>query len=406
MVETISQTSSKKTYTGKLKGVPVIGLKKKPSPKLASGIKELDQVLGGGLVAGQVILFAGQPGIGKSTLLTQLALSLRLKAESKAIYYVCGEESPEQVGLRLVRLGGKINSLKNLILLPETNVDQIITFLSSASPSPYLVIIDSIQTLTTPDLSGMAGSIGQVREAAQRLIEWAKKNQVPTLLVGHVTKQGSIAGPKVLEHAVDTVIYFEGERLSDLRLLRTSKNRFGPTDEVGLFKMTSAGLQPVDQEVLIQSITKPKIGSALSVVFEGTRLMVVEIQALVTQSFTPIAKRVITGLSKPRAEMLIAVVQKQLNLPLYKYDIFLNVAGGLKIKEPGADLAACAALFSSFKNKTLPLASIFWGEVSLLGQVSGLSQDQNRRKSAKALGIKQAYTNRNLPNLTSLRKLF
>ena len=361
--------------------------------------------MGGGLVPGQVILFAGQPGIGKSTLVTQLALSLKLKAESQAIYYVCGEESPEQVGLRLARLGGKISSQKNLLLLPETEVDQIIAFLSSASPAPCLVIIDSIQTLTTPDLSGMAGSIGQVRESAQRLINWAKRSQVPTLLVGHVTKQGSIAGPKVLEHAVDTVIYFEGERLSDLRLLRTSKNRFGPTDEVGLFKMSSRGLLPVDQETLVQALAEPKIGSALSVVFEGTRLMVVEIQALVTQSFTPIAKRVITGLSKPRAEMLIAVVQKQLNLPLFKYDIFLNVAGGLIIKEPGADLAACAALFSSYKNQPLPPASCFWGEVSLLGQASALSQDQNRRKSAKKLGIKQIYTNRNLPTLLKLKEI-
>jgi len=407
LVESMTQTSSlsRKASFSKIKPFAISDLKKRPLPKMASGIKELDQVLGGGLVLGQVILFAGEPGIGKSTLLTQLALKLVPQTKSKAIYYVCGEESPQQVGLRLARLKGKTLAQKGLLLLPETNIDQIIGFLSSAIPSPYLVIIDSIQTLTTPELSGMAGSVGQVRESAQRLISWAKKNQVPTLLVGHMTKQGSIAGPKVLEHAVDTVIYFEGERLSDLRLLRTSKNRFGPTDEVGLFKMTSSGLLPVDQNLLIQNLTKPQIGSALSVVSEGTRLMMVEIQALVTQSFTPMAKRVITGLSKPRAEMLIAVVQKQLNLPLFKYDIFLNVAGGLKIKEPGADLAVCAALFSSYKNKPLPASSCFWGEVSLLGQVSSISQDQNRRKNAKGLRIKQIYTNRNLPNIGYLRKL-
>jgi len=179
---------------------------------MSTGIKELDQVLGNGIVGGQVVLFAGPPGIGKSTLLTQLALSLKLKAKNKAIYYVCGEESPSQVGLRLSRLGAKQNQIQNLLLLPETDVDQIISFLSSASPTPFLLIVDSIQTLITQDLSGMAGSVGQVKESAQRLINWAKRSQTPVLLVGHVTKQGAIAGPKVLEHAVDTVVYFEGER--------------------------------------------------------------------------------------------------------------------------------------------------------------------------------------------------
>lgn len=371
MAETaIAPGGRKQTASKTITAVKISHLPQQQSKRFSSEIAELDRVLGGGIVAGQVILFAGEPGIGKSTLLTQLALKLSAKEKTNNIYYICGEESPFQVSLRVNRLGKKND---RFLLLPETNVDAIVDFLKQ-QPSPRLVIIDSIQTLTTNDLGGVAGSIGQVRESAQRLIEWAKRAQVPVLLVGHITKQGAIAGPKVLEHAVDSVIYFEGERRQDLRILRVTKNRFGPTDEIGIFKMTAKGLFPANQRALVETMARSRIGSAVTVVSEGTRMIAVEIQALVSHTFTPLPKRIITGLDRNRAEMLIAVTQKQLHLPLFKYDIYINVAGGIKVTEPAADLAACAAVFSSFKNKPLPPKSCFIGEVSLLGEISNVSQ--------------------------------
>ncbi|MFH1601446.1 MAG: DNA repair protein RadA [Candidatus Shapirobacteria bacterium] len=412
LVETVIKSPTKSQNSASLSAFNLKQIKKEKIGKTETNIKELDQVLGGGLVPGQVVLFSGEPGIGKSTLLTQLALSL---PHRQTIYYVCGEESPEQVFLRVKRLQKTSLKNSNLFLLPATNVDQIIDYLNQtpalASPAkeaggPPLVIIDSIQSLSTADLSGMAGSVGQVRESAQRLISFAKRNYVPTLLVGHVTKQGNIAGPKVLEHAVDTVIYFEGEKRANLRLLRTTKNRFGPTDEVGLFQMTARGLIPAENEILIKNLTSTKVGSAFTVAEEGSRLLNSEIQALTTQSFTPYPKRVITGLSRNRAEMLIAVTQKYLYLPLFKYDIFLNVAGGLTIKEPAVDLAVCASLYSSYKSKPLPALSSFWGEVSLLGEVGKASQETGRKKQARNLGIKKIFNQNRIGNIRELKKIF
>jgi len=379
--------------------VPAFHLKVVNTKKQSTNISELDRVLGGGLIPGQVILFAGEPGIGKSTLLTQLATGSTSKNK---VAYLCGEESPHQVVLRIKRIARGTGHQINLI--PNTDVDEILAWLEEESPA--LVIVDSIQTLTTQDLAGVAGSIGQVRECASRLLTWAKRKQIPLLIVGHVTKQGAVAGPKVLEHAVDTVIYFEGERSYDLRLLRTVKNRFGPTDEIGVFTMTQSGLKQVTEEQLSRRVNREaKIGSALSVVAEGNRMIVVEIQALVAQSFTPIAKRVITGLPKNRTEMIIAIVQKHLRLPLFKYDVFINVAGGIKITEPAADLAVCAAILSSFRNRPLPARSCFIGEVSLLGEISPVSRLDQRIKQAKGLGATKVFSSRNTPVLAKLRAL-
>ncbi len=402
LVEEVKQKKPSSKIVGSVKPVTISQIKTRKILKKPTKINELDRVLGDGLVPGQTILFAGEPGIGKSTLLTQLAISLS-KNEKKPIIYGCGEESPNQVGLRVNRLTS--SKPNNIIFIPNTDVDQIIGWLDD-NPIPLLIIIDSIQTLTTQDLSGVAGSIGQVRESAQRLILWAKKNQTPLLIVGHVTKQGTMAGPKVLEHAVDTVIYFEGERSYDLRMLRTIKNRFGPTDEIGIFQMTSKGLLEINEKELADQIGKSgsKPGSCLTIVAEGNRMMVVEIQALVTQSFTPLPKRVITGLSKNRTEMLIAVIQKQLNIPLYKYDVFINVAGGIKITEPAADLAVCAAIYSSFKNKPLPKKSSFVGEVSLLGEISTVSQPVKRAKQARGMGLANLYGAKNTPFLRDLKR--
>jgi len=464
-------------------------IKGKTAGRIKTGISELDRVLGGGIVPGSVVLFAGEPGIGKSTLLTQVALALATdhqparqslrpqalaggpahQAEASAqalagrpahqdceavggpstinhqpltIIYICGEESPEQVRLRTDRISAslrgekKVSSIKNLFFLPETDTDLIVEKVLSlisdqtnpsdqsnssnqSDPSDrtnFLLIVDSIQTLYTTDLPGTAGSISQVRESTQRLIELAKTKQIPVFLVGHVTKKGVLAGPKTIEHAVDTVLYFEGERSADLRLLRSVKNRFGPTDEVGVFQMTDAGLKEVtDPTNLLNSETlpaqagrnqKPNPGSAYSLVFEGTRPMLVEIQALVTKSFAPLPKRVINGLDRRRSEMLIAVLQKYLKIPLWQYDVFLNVAGGFKVFEPAADLAVCAALYSSYKSKPLPIKSVFVGEVSLLGEVNPVSREERRQKQARALGLKDFYSAQNLSAISQLRSLF
>jgi len=401
MVEEVKERRSSRRVIGKIEPINLSQIKTRKIEKRPTKIRELDRVLGEGLVAGQVILFAGEPGIGKSTLLTQLAINISTN-EKKPVVYGCGEESPNQVGLRVERLTDK--KTNNIVFVPDTDVDQIVNWLEQ-NPPPLLLIIDSVQTLTTQDLSGVAGSVGQVRESAQRLITWAKKSQVPLLLVGHVTKQGNLAGPKVLEHAVDTVIYFEGERSHDLRILRTIKNRFGPTDEIGVFQMTGKGLLEIDEKELAKKVGKSgsKAGSCLTVTAEGNRMMVTEVQALVTQSFTPFPKRVITGLSKNRTEMLIAVVQKQLGVPLYKYDVFINVAGGVKITEPAADLAICAAIYSSFKNKPLPPKSSFVGEVSLLGEINTVPQPEKRAKQAKGVGLSSLFGAKNIPTLKDLK---
>jgi len=400
MVETTlsspSPSSRKKVSPAKavtLKEINTSGREK----RVSTGWEEMDRVLGGGMVKGQAVLFAGEPGIGKSTLLTQL--SLNLAKNNHSVVYLCGEESPQQVSLRIRRLSPSFSSVSGLFLLPEVDVDAVLAFLENQSPPPSLVVIDSVQTITTQDLTGVAGSVGQVRECSHRLISWAKKAQVPIFLIGHITKEGNIAGPKVLEHAVDTVIYFEGERRQDLRLLRAVKNRFGATDEVGIFKMTQKGLVPLKESFLGGELDKPRVGSALTVVNEGSRMILVEIQALVTQTFTPLPRRIITGLERNRTEMLLAVCQKQLRLPLFKYDVFVNVAGGLKINEPAADLAVCAAVVSSYKNKPLPLKSCFVGEVSLLGEIFPVGQMEKRKKIAQKRGILQFFTGKNLKKL-------
>ncbi len=389
--------------------------------RIPTGLSELDRVLGGdtttseagsskaeaGIVPGSVVLFAGEPGIGKSTLLTQLALSLATSRQPLTTIYVCGEESPEQVKLRLNRVTKKdFKELDNLLLYPETDVDNIISK-SSKLKTNSLIIVDSIQTLSTNDLSGVAGSISQIRESTHRLVNLAKTSQIPVFLVGHVTKKGNIAGPKAIEHAIDTVLYFEGERTGNYRLLRSQKNRFGPTDEVGVFQMTDKGLVEVTDPSFINSEEKlqDKIGSSYTIIFEGTRPIIVEIQALVSKSYTPMPKRVINGLDRRRSEMLLAVMQKHLNLPLWDYDIFLNVTGGIRIREPAADLAVCSALLSSYKNKPLPLESVFIGEVSLLGGVSSVSRLDKRKKQAKAVGFNQINSYPKIKKVIELKEI-
>lgn len=350
--------------------------------RIKTGEEELDSVLGGGMVPGMVVLVAGEPGIGKSTLLTQVALKL---ANGKVLY-VAGEESASQVALRVKRLGGR----GEMLLLESTDADEITAKIEEEQPG--LVVVDSIQSLTTADLAGTAGSVGQVRECSNRLAQTAKRMGIPLFLIGHVTKEGMIAGPRVLEHLVDTVLWFEGERGQSLRLVRAVKNRFGPTDEVGVFEMTEVGLSGVGNpsQLLLAERVKDVPGSVVSVVLEGTRPMLVEIQALVVPSPLAIARRVATGVDFARLQMLVAVLMKRANLHLETTDIFVNVTGGIRLADRGVDLAICLAIASSFLNRSLDGNVAAVGEVGLLGEVRKVAGLERRVKEAKKLGYRVA----------------
>lgn len=346
-----------------------------------TGEVELDNVLGGGLVSGMVVLVAGEPGIGKSTLMTQVALNL-----SGLILYICGEESPSQVALRAKRLGKK----GELLLYESTDVDAIVNKISEVKPAG--VVVDSVQMLTTEDLTGVAGSVGQVRECASRIAEIAKREGIPVFLVGHVTKEGTIAGPRVLEHLVDTVLWFEGERGQALRLVRAVKNRFGPTDEVGVFEMGEGGLVGVDNpsKYLLSERVENVPGSVVSVVLEGRRPILAEIQALTAPSQLAVPRRVATGIDSARMQMLVAVLTQRANIHLESVDIFVNVTGGIKLADRGVDLAICLAIASAFLNKSLPADIAAVGEVGLLGEVRKVGGLERRVKEAKKLGYRVA----------------
>ncbi|MFA5750528.1 MAG: DNA repair protein RadA, partial [Candidatus Shapirobacteria bacterium] len=304
----------------------------------SSNIGEFDRVLGKGIVRGSVTLFAGEPGIGKSTLLTQLVGKI-------GGLYVAGEESVEQIALRVKRLGLNVEGFD---VFESNSVEEIEEYLNRVNNLYKIVVVDSIQVLGSENIAGAIGSVTQIKESAFRLIQLAKKIGVAMFIVGHVTKDGDIAGPKLLEHMVDTVLYFEGEKNGDLRILRTIKNRFGPTDEVGVFKMEEKGLREIkSEEINLIENGENKIGSAITVVMEGTRPMMLEIQALVIESFAPMPKRIFAGIDYNRGQLITAIAQKSLGIPLYKYDVFISVTGGIKIEETAADLAVLAAIWSS-----------------------------------------------------------
>lgn len=358
--------------------------------RISTEIEELDRVLGNGLVPGSVTLLAGDPGIGKSTLLLQAASRLANKVQG-SVFYVSGEESPQQIKIRAKRLGVKE---KNLLFLNETNVDQIIEVIDQNQGKPSLVIIDSIQTLWTSDLTGTAGSVGQVRESSRRLLDLAKANQLPLFLVGHVTKEGAIAGPMVLAHMVDTVLFLEGERYQALRILRSIKNRFGPTDEVGVLTMTDKGMEEVSNpSKLFLAERRMKVpGSVVTVLMEGTRPLLVEIQALTVPTQLAMPRRVASGIDWKRLQLLLAVLTRRAGLPLGNFDVFVNVAGGIKVSEPGVDLAIALAIASAFADKPINPKTVAIGEVGLLGELRVVGQLEKRLKEARRLGFSQPIT--------------
>jgi DNA repair protein RadA/Sms len=358
------------------------------APRLATGIAEFDRVLGGGLVPGSAVLVGGDPGIGKSTLLLQAAA--RVAQTGAPVVYLSGEEAPAQVRMRAARLG---LASSPVALGTETNLANIVATLGSAAP-PALVVIDSVQTLWSESVESAPGTISQLRGCASALISFAKTSGSTLALVGHVTKDGQIAGPKVIEHMVDTVLYFEGLSGHQFRILRAVKNRFGPTDEIGVFEMRYEGLKEVDNPsaLFLNDRDRGAPGTAVFAGMEGSRPILVEIQALVAPSLLGTPRRAVVGWDQNRLSMLLAVLEARCGVRLGSHDVYLNVAGGLRLSEPAADLAAAAALVSSFAGRPAPEDSVFFGEVSLTGAVRAVAHSEQRLKEAAKLGFRRAVT--------------
>ncbi len=357
-------------------------------PRIATGISELDQVLGGGIVPGSLILIGGEPGIGKSTIILQIAL--RLAQQQHTILYASGEESGQQIKMRLDRLSTSPEVAKQILYIGETNTEKICA--SIVEHKPRLAIVDSIQTIHSMDINSEAGSITQVRASTIKLLEMAKKHHIPVIIVGHVTKEGMVAGPKTLEHMVDTVLYLEGDNQYHFRLLKTVKNRFGSTNELGVFEMTEQGLAEVTNpsDIFLSENTKDLPGSVTSVIMEGSRAFLVQVQALTSKTYFGYPQRRAVGFDTNRLQLLIAVLSKRLGLNLGDQDIHLNIVGGFKINEPAVDLAVCAAIISGYKNIALPRDQVIFGEVGLNGEVRPISHADRRLKEASKLGFTSA----------------
>lgn len=372
----VNEEKEKKPASKKAEILKFNEIQKDDITRFSSKDSELDMVLGGGIVPGSLVLLGGSPGVGKSTLMLKLAGNL-----DKKTLYVAGEESPGQIKIRAERLDIKN---KNLYLMPEIVVENIIDEIKNGYD---LVIIDSIQTIYSENITSAPGSVSQVREATFELMRVAKETKTPVFIIGHITKEGSIAGPRVLEHMVDTVLYFEGDASKELRILRSFKNRFGPTNEIGIFEMNKNGLTSAKNRSFFSKKALP--GSAITVILEGTRPIVLEVQALVSESYS-IPKRSATGFDLARLNMILALLEKKLNLPLNQYDVFVNITGGIKINETAADLAIIAAIVSSFRNRPISKESVFIGEVSLVGDIREVPGIDIRLKEAANLGFKKA----------------
>ncbi|MDX4027850.1 DNA repair protein RadA [Aliarcobacter skirrowii] len=380
--EVLKQTIKVSSEASKAR--PITDIKQDDVERFSSFNYEFDLVLGGGVVPGSLTLIGGSPGVGKSTLLLKVAGSIA--KSGKKVLYVSGEESAGQIKLRANRLDA--NS-ENLFLLSEIKLEEIMDELLRENYE--VCIIDSIQTIYSSLLNSSPGSVSQVREITFELMRKAKESNIAMFIIGHITKDGSIAGPRVLEHMVDTVLYFEGEASRELRMLRGFKNRFGSTSEIGIFEMTAEGLiSAKDIASKFFDKNKSQSGSSLTVSMEGSRAIILEVQALVTESTYPNPKRSATGFDANRLTMLLALLEKKLDLPLNNYDVFVNISGGIKIKESSADLAVIASIISSFRNRPISKESVFIGEVSLTGEIKDVYSLDIRLKEASAQGIKKA----------------
>ncbi len=380
--------------------------------RVPTGNRELDLVLGGGLVPGSVILLGGEPGIGKSTLMLQTSLQMPFK-----VLYVSGEESPEQIAMRAHRLGYGKSRMK---ILPETHMQKILPVIDAEQPE--ILVVDSIQTLHTDYVESAPGSVSQIRETAAELIRLAKNSGMPVFIIGHITKEGYIAGPKVLEHMVDTVLQFEGDRHHQYRILRSLKNRFGSTHEIGIFEMTEKGLVPVENPsgILFREQYEEYSGTAAAIVTEGVRSFAVETQALVSPAVYGTPQRSVTGYDAKRLNMILAVLEKKAGLRLSTHDVFVNITGGIRIMDPGLDLAVAAAIFSSYANTVIPPKTVWAGEIGLTGEIRPVSHIEQRISEAAKNGFETLFISshhqirsagkniriKKLENIQQLRSLF
>ena len=382
-IKFVSETSSASPSQSQNRAKPITEIGEDNITRFSSGSRELDLVLGGGIVPGSLTLIGGSPGIGKSTLLLKIAGNLA--QSSRRVLYVSGEESAGQIKMRANRLNA---NHEQLYLLPEINLQTVLN--EVASDSYDFIVIDSIQTLYSDETPSAPGSVTQVRTITFELMRVAKSMQIPIFIIGHITKDGSIAGPRVLEHMVDTVLYFEGDSNSELRLLRGFKNRFGSTNEVGIFEMNKEGLNDA-KSMAGKFFNKEKLqsGSALTVIMEGSRPIIIEVQALVSESYGQ-PRRSSTGFDNNRLTMLLALLEKKLDLPLGTYDVFINISGGIKINEPSADLAIIAAILSSYRDRELSTETLFIGEVSLTGEIREVNGLTQRLKEIQTQGFTKA----------------
>lgn len=385
MVETVEERrpgSATRTARASNRAVPLREVGSAAHDRIAVPIQEFDRVLGGGLVRGSLVLIGGDPGIGKSTLVLQAAAALA--TPERSVLYVSAEESAQQVKLRADRLGVPGD---DLLVLSETDLSEVLQ--AADAHEPGLLIIDSIQTVYSEDISSAAGSVSQVRECTSRLMQWAKPRQTAVMIIGHVTKEGTIAGPRVLEHMVDAVLYLEGDRYHQYRILRAVKNRFGSTDEVGVFEMADIGLREVrnPSEAFLEERTGDSAGSTVAVTVEGTRPILVEVQALTTSTSFGLPRRSANGLDNSRLQLLIAVLQKRVGMPLASQDVFANVVGGLKVIEPAADLAVALAVASSFRERAVDSGTVAIGEIGLSGELRSVNQLDRRLNEARRLGF-------------------
>ncbi len=393
--ESLAETANHR-FQGLAKSIPrqkLVSIEAQDSPRLPTGIAELDRVLGGGLVAGGVVLLGGDPGIGKSTLLLQALAELSMQGID--VLYNSGEESAAQIALRAQRISLNAPQLE---ILAEIQLEKLL--LSVEAAQPQVLVVDSIQTLYSDAFTSAPGSVSQVRECAAQLTRLAKSSGICVLLVGHVTKDGHLAGPRVLEHIVDTVLYFEGDTHSSFRLVRSIKNRFGAVNELGVFAMTEKGLKGVNNPSALFLSQHPQTvpGSCVLVTQEGTRPLLVEIQALVDTAHIPNPRRLAVGLEQARLAMLLAVLHRHAGIACFDQDVFLNAVGGVKITEPAADLAVLLAITSSIRNRALPKHLVVFGEVGLAGEIRPCPRGQERLKEAAKLGFKTAIIPKaNLP---------